>query len=74
MLKAFSTCYPLGMKTQPCDVCGQDFSAETFDDWFKQMRTHYMAVHADVMAASADKPKSEGERWMAEARARFEAS
>ncbi len=34
---------------------------------------HYTADHADVMAAMADKPKSEGEKWMADAKARFEA-
>ena len=61
------------MKTMPCDVCGQDFSAETFDEWFQKMYAHYTADHADVMAEMADKPKSEGEKWMAEARARFEA-
>jgi hypothetical protein len=61
------------MKTLSCDVCDETFSAETFEGWFKQMLTHYTADHADVMAANADKPKSEGEEWMAEARARFEA-
>ena len=62
------------MKTLPCDVCGQDISANTFEDWFKQMYAHYTADHADVMAAMAGKPKSEGEQWMADAKARFEAA
>ena len=29
---------------------------------------------SDIMAGMAGKPKSEGERWMAEAKARFEAA
>jgi hypothetical protein len=62
------------MKTLPCDACDREFSAETFEDWFKQMRGHYMADHADVMAAMADKPRSEGEKWMVDAKARFEAA
>lgn len=60
------------MKTLPCDMCNQDFSAATFEDWFKQMFAHYTADHADVMAQMAGKPKSEGDKWMAEAKARFE--
>jgi hypothetical protein len=62
------------MKTLPCDICAQDFAADTFEDWFTQMYTHYTADHAEVMAAMADRPKSEGEKWMADARARFEAA
>jgi hypothetical protein len=62
------------MKTLSCDLCSREFSAENFQDWFKQMYAHYTADHADVMAASASKPKSEGEKWMAAAKARFEAA
>lgn len=62
------------MKNLSCDNCAQSFSAATFDDWFKQMYAHYKADHADVMAGMADKPKSEGEKWMADAKARFEAA
>ena len=62
------------MKTLSCDLCSRTFSAETFDDWFKQMYAHYMADHADVMAGMANKPKSDGEEWMAAAKARFEAA
>jgi hypothetical protein len=35
---------------------------------------HYMADHADVVAGMANKPKSDGEKWMAAAKARFEAA
>ena len=62
------------MKTLPCDICDQEFSAEAFEDWFEQMHAHYRADHTDVMAAAAGKPKSEGEQWMADAKARFEAA
>lgn len=62
------------MKTLPCDVCGRGLSAETFEGWFKQMYAHYATDHADVMAGMAGKPKSEGEQWMANAKARFEAA
>ena len=55
-------------------MCPKEFSAETFEDWFEQMKVHYMADHADFMAASANKPKSEGEKWMADAKARFAAA
>ena len=48
------------MKTLPCDVCGRELSAATFEDWFKQMYAHYTSDHSDVMAAMAGKPKSEG--------------
>ena len=38
------------------------------------MMPHYMKDHADFMEAAKDKPKSEGEKWMAEAKARFDAA
>jgi len=62
------------MTTLSCDMCSRTFSAATFDDWFKLMYAHYMADHADLMAGMANKPKSEGEKWMAAAKARFEAA
>ena len=62
------------MKTLSCDLCSRTFTAQTFDDWFKQMRGHYMADHAEFMAAAATKSKAEGEQWMAAAKARFEAA
>jgi len=62
------------MKTLSCDMCDSEFTAETFDDWFKQMMGHYMSDHADFMEASKNKSKEEGEKWMAAAKARFEAA
>ncbi len=62
------------MKTLSCDICDKEFSAETFEGWIEQMMFHYMIDHADFMEANNDKPKEEGEKWMEEARARFEAA
>ncbi len=62
------------MKTLPCDACSQTFASVTFDDWFKLMYAHYLAEYADLMAAMADRPKSEGQQWMAAAKTRFEAA
>ena len=61
------------MKTLSCDMCTTEFSADTFDAWFAQMRPHYMSDHADLMAASAGNSKEEGMKWMADMKARFEA-
>jgi len=62
------------MKTMKCDACDHDIQAEDFDAWFKQAYAHYTADHADMMKAMAGKPKEEGEKWMAEAKKRFEAA
>lgn len=61
------------MKTMKCDVCDKEFSAETFEDWFKQMQEHYMKDHADFMKAAQNKSKEEGMKWMAGMKAKFEA-
>ncbi len=61
------------MKTMSCDLCPEQFSAESFEEWFEQMKKHYMSAHADVMAANASKSKEEGMQWMAEMKAKFEA-
>ena len=62
------------MKSLPCDKCEVNIQGGTFQDWFKAMHTHYMADHADLMKANMSKPKEEGEKWMAEAKARFDAA
>lgn len=61
------------MKTLSCDMCDKKFSADTFAEWFEQMKRHYMSDHADVMAKNANKPKEEGMKWMADMKAQFEA-
>ena len=60
------------MKTLSCDICDTIFDAETFEEWFQKMMPHYMADHADFMEASKNKTKEDGEKWMAEAKKRFE--
>lgn len=55
-----------------CDMCEREFSAESFDEWFGQMKTHYMSDHADVMAQNANKSKEEGMKWMADMKTKFE--
>ena len=57
-----------------CDLCSDEFSAETFEDWFKQMQGHYMSAHADFMKNAQNKTKEEGVKWMADMRAKFEAA
>ncbi len=61
------------MKSLSCDICELIFSAETFEQWFDQMKQHYISDHADVMANNAGKSKEEGLKWMAEMKAKFEA-
>ena len=60
------------MKTMPCDICEKEFSGKTFEEWFEQMRVHYVNDHADFMEQNKDKPKEEGMKWMADMRAKFE--
>ncbi len=60
------------MKRLECDVCDVTFEAEDFEGWFKQMMPHYMADHANIMKQNEGKSKEDGEKWMAEAKKRFE--
>ncbi len=62
------------MKSLKCDMCEFKAEGETFDEWFKAMQTHYMTAHADLMKEMMGKPKEEGEKWMAEAKAKFDAA
>jgi hypothetical protein len=60
------------MKTMKCDICESEFSAESFEEWFDQMRQHYAKDHADFMEQNKDKPKEEGMKWMKDMKAKFE--
>lgn len=60
------------MKTMSCDLCEKKFSAESFEDWFKLMQTHYMTDHADYMKEAQTKSKEEGMKWMQQMREKFE--
>ena len=62
------------MKTLKCDLCDADIQGEDFEAWFKAAYAHWTAEHGDVMKQMADKPKEEGEKWMADAKKRFEAA
>ena len=61
------------MKTVKCDLCEVTMDGETFEDWMKAAYEHYVVAHPEVMKDSS-KTKEDGDRWMAEARARFEAA
>jgi len=61
------------MKTLKCDLCEVTAEGETFEEWMKALRPHYIAAHAEVMNDSS-KTKEEMENWMAENKARFEAA
>jgi len=62
------------MKSLKCDACEFEARGETFDDWFKAMHSHYTTEHVDLMKAMEGKPREEGEKWMAEAKAKFDAA
>ncbi len=62
------------MKTLKCDLCETKIAGADFDSWFKTAHAHWTSNHADVMKAMEGKPKEEGEKWMAEAKKRFEAA
>lgn len=62
------------MKSLKCDACEFEAQGEDFDTWFKAMHAHYANDHADLMKAMEGQPKEEGEKWMADARARFDAA
>ena len=61
------------MKTLTCDLCDHEASANTFEEWMQALMPHYKEAHADVMNDST-KTKEDGERWMVENRARFDAA
>ena len=62
------------MKILRCEICGQDIQGEDFGAWFKTMHEHWTTDHADVMKEMMLKPKEEGDKWMADAKAKFEAA
>jgi hypothetical protein len=64
-------CIVLGMKTLKCDLCDVTAEGETFEEWMKALHPHYMEAHADVMKQGNEE---EGKKWMADNKARFEAT
>ena len=63
------------MKTMSCDLCESAYSADSFDGWTQQMMGHYKEVHADFMKEKGKQSnaKEEGQKWMADMKAKFEA-
>jgi head-tail adaptor len=61
------------MKTLKCDLCDHEAQGETFEEWMNALKPHHGEAHADVMNDSS-KTKEDRSRWMAEAKARFEAA
>ena len=60
------------MKTLKCEVCEAGISGEDWDDWFKSAHEHWRTHHSDLMRAMKDKPKEEGEKWIADKKKEFE--
>ena len=60
------------MKSMKCDMCEKEFQAQSFDEWFGQMKSHYMNDHADFMKESQNNSKEEGMKWMADMKAKFD--
>lgn len=61
------------MKTMKCDMCEHEESAETFEEWMNNLKSHYMQAHPEVMSDSS-KTDKDMETWMVENKARFEAA
>ncbi len=62
------------MKTLKCDLCEAEIEGEDFDSWFKAAHAHWTSNHADAMKAMEGRPKEEGEKWMVEAKKKFDAA
>ena len=61
------------MKTLKCDLCEVTAEGETFEEWMKALRPHYMEAHSDIMKNSGH-TEEDKEKWMAENKARFESA
>jgi len=61
------------MKTLKFDLCEVTMEGETFEVWMEAAHAHYGVAHAEVMKDTS-KTKEDGEKWMADAKARFEAA
>jgi len=61
------------MKTVKCDLCEVTADGETFEEWMEALKPHYGEAHADVMNDSS-KTEEDMKSWMAENKARFDAT
>ena len=65
------------MKTLTCDLCDYEAQGETFEEWMNALKPHYAEAHADVMNSkkgTQEEMKAEMMKWMAENKARFDAT
>ncbi len=65
------------MKMMKCDLCDHEATGETFENWMNALKPHYAEAHADVMESKKGAPeemKAEMMKWMAQNKARFEAT
>jgi len=66
------------MKTLKCDLCDHEEKGETFEEWMNALKPHYGETHAEVMKGHADlteeERKKEMEKWIADNKARFDAT
>jgi len=61
------------MKAMKCDLCEVTAKGETFEEWMKALRPHYMEAPADVMNDPGH-DQEDMDKWMAENKERFEAT
>ena len=63
------------MKSLKCDLCDHQITGDTFENWFSNARKHWEQMHQDVMKKMQETgTKEEGQKWMAEAKRKFEAA
>ncbi len=60
------------MKTLSCDLCEHEAQGETFEEWMNALKPHYVQAHPEVMNDSS-KTKEDMEKWMTEAKVKFDA-
>ena len=61
------------MRTLKCDLCDHEAKGETFEAWMEALKPHYFVAHQDVMKDTS-KTKEDMEKWMIEAKKRFESA
>ena len=65
------------MKKLACDLCDYVAEGETFEEWMDALKPHYAEAHSDVLNSKKGTPeemKAEMMKWMAENKAKFDAT
>ncbi len=60
------------MKFLKCDECMFEAKGETFNEWFKEMHTHYGETHPEILKRIESGPKLEHEVWIAKVKSQFD--